>query len=282
HTVGVVAEATASVFALRLGAEGYEQAAVLVPMTFVVIVGTVCVSSVVAPRVAHRLGLADRKPQGILLVGAHAWGRMIAEALQNQGFRVLLVDTNRADLAAARMAGLQTHADSILAEHLLDEIDLGGVGRLIAATPNDWVNVLAVNRFGRVFGRGEVYQVAARKGADSGDEAHRHLHGRWLFDEQLTHDHLAQRVAAGAVVKATLLTEAFTFESFREHYGDQAVELFVVTDSGRLEVITAGNPPQPRPGDTLISLVDDPQGGPGRPGAGTEEKTTPAIGTGQG
>ena len=87
-------------------------------MTFVVIVGTVCVSSVVAPRVAHRLGLADRKPQGILLVGAHAWGRLITEAVTKEGFRVLLVDTNRIDLAAARMAHLDTHADSILAEYL--------------------------------------------------------------------------------------------------------------------------------------------------------------------
>jgi len=279
---GIVAAAVASVFALRLQAIGYEEAASLVPMTFLVIIGTVLVSSLVAPYVAHRLGMADRKPQGILLVGAHAWGRMIAETLQNQGFRVLLVDTNRADLASARMAGLQTYADSILSEHLLDDIDLGGVGRLIAATPNDWVNILAVHRFVRVFGRGEVYQVPAGKGADTGDVDHRHLHGRWLFDEQLTHDHLAQRVAAGAVVKATLLTELYTFESFREHYGTRAVGLFVVTKSGRLEVITAEKPPEPGPGDTLISLVDDPQDLPPRPDAGMEQDTTPAIGTGQG
>ena len=81
-------------------------------------------------------------------------------------------------------------------EHLLDEINLGGVGRLLAATPNDWVNILAVHRFVRVFGRSEVYQVPPRKRGESDD--HRHLHGRWLFDETVSCDQLARRVAQGA------------------------------------------------------------------------------------
>jgi NhaP-type Na+/H+ or K+/H+ antiporter len=251
---GIVAAAVASVFALRLQAEGYPEAGVLVPLTFLVIIGTVLSSSLLAPWVAHRMGLADLKPQGILLVGAHAWGRLVAEAVRDQGFRVLLVDTNRADLAAARMAGLQTHGESVLGEHLLDEIDLGGLGRLVAATPNDWVNVLAVHRFLRVFGRGEVYQLPPR--GEKADEAHRHLHGRWLFDEALSHDELTRRVVRGAVVKTTPLTEEFTYKSFRARYGDTAAVLFVVTVAGRLSVVTADQPIDPKPGDTLISLVE--------------------------
>ncbi len=272
---GIVAAAVVSVFALRLE-ETYPQAAALVPLTFLVIIGTVSVSSLLAPPVAHRLGLADRRPQGILMVGAHRWARMLAEAVQKQGFRALLIDTNRAHLAEARMAGLETHNDSILAEHLLDEIDLGGTGRLIVATPNDWVNILAVHRFMRVFGRGEVYQVAPRKGAESGDDAHRHLHGRWLFDERLTYQQLNKRIADGAVIKTTTLSDEFTYESFREHYGETAVALFVVTPSRRLEVITTDQPPDPKPGDTLISLVDDPDESNTEP---NDESNDPAIGT---
>ena len=253
---GIVAAAVASVFALRLQLEGHEEAAVLVPLTFLVIIGTVSFSSLIAPYLAHRMGVADPKPQGILLVGAHSWGRMIAEAIQKQGFRVLLVDTNRTDIAAARMAGLNVYGESILAEHILDEIDLGGLGRLIAATPNDWVNVLAVHKFIRVFGRAEVYQVPPPQEAESADEAHRHLHGRWLFNEDLTCADLARRVAGGSVVKTTPLTEAFTYDSFREHYGDQAVPLFVVSGK-RLAVAAARSPVDPKPGDTLISLVED-------------------------
>ena len=256
---GIVAAAVASVFALRLQlvqVEGYEEASVLVPLTFLVIIGTVLFSSLVAPPLAHRLGVADPRPQGVLLVGAHAWGRAIAEALKKQGFRVLIVDTNRTELAAARMGGLETCGESVLAEHLLDEIDLGGVGKLIAATPNDWINILTVHRFLRVFGRGEVYQVVPRKGGEGASDVHRHLHGRWLFDEELSYGELSRRVAAGAVTKTTPLTEEFTLESFRAHYGEGAIPLFVVSASKRLTVVTAEQPVEAKAGDTLISLVD--------------------------
>jgi hypothetical protein len=100
-----------------------------------------------------------------------------------------------------------------------------------------------------------VYQVPPR--AEMADEAHRHLHGRSLFDEYLSHGELARRVSRGAVVKATLLSAEFTHKNFRDHYGDKAVILFVVTAAGRLNVITAEQPVEPKPGDTLISLVEE-------------------------
>ena len=63
-------------------------------------------------------------------------------------------------------------------------------------------------------------------------------------------------MARGAVVKTTTLTDAFTFQSFQAHSGAQAIPLFVITASGRLDVIPADETVEPRAGDTLISLVD--------------------------
>ncbi len=253
---GIVAAAVASVFALKLEAQGYVEARALVPLTFAVIIGTVLSASIAAPAVAHRLGLADRNPQGVLWLGAHAWGRAIAEALHKLGIPVLMVDTNRENQAAARMAGLRTYGESILAEHAVDEMDLGGIGKLISATPNDWVNVLAVQRFSRIFPRAEVYQVPPARD-EATKEAHRHLHGRWLFGDKVNLGTLAGRIARKAVVKATPITEQFTYTSFRERYGDGAIPLFVVTESKRLVVVTADRPADPKAGETLVSLVDE-------------------------
>ena len=252
---GIVAAAVASVFALRL-APGEPQAAALVPLTFLTIIGTVLICSLTARRAAHHLGVADPDPQGIVFLGAHPWTRVIAEALDKQGFRVLVVDTNRANVAAARMAGLKTYGESILAEHALDEMDLGGIGKFIAAVPNDWINVLAVQRFREVFGRGHVYQVPPLR-RDEDPDPHRHLHGRWLFGPQATFAHLADRVARGAVVKATPITEQFTYEDFRDHYGDEAICLFVISESKRLRVLTDERTAEPQAGETLVSLVDE-------------------------
>ncbi|MHC4989495.1 MAG: cation:proton antiporter domain-containing protein [Planctomycetota bacterium] len=252
---GIVAAAVSSVFALRLLEEGVAGAERIVPLTFLAIVGTVLLYGLTGPAVARRLGVADPDPQGVLLVGASAWARSAGELLSRLGFRVLLVDTNRAHLAAARMADLPVYTGSILGEHALDELDLGGIGKLIAATPNDWVNVLAVQRFARVFGSGEVYQLVAGEMDERTAVAHEHLHGRRLFGRDVTYADLATRLTRSWVVKATPITEEFTYEDFQGHYGDNALSLFVVTQAKKLLVSTDEQPITPEAGQTLISLV---------------------------
>jgi NhaP-type Na+/H+ or K+/H+ antiporter len=255
---GIVAAAVASVFEPRLAAAGYADAHLLVPITFLVIIGTVAVYGLTSPVVAHRLGVADPNPQGVLLVGAHGWVRALGAVLQELGYRVLLVDSNRANIVAARMAGLPTYAGSILAEYAIAEMSLGGLGRLLAVTPNDWVNTLAVQRFRSIFGRAECYQLAPPEEMRSKQKLQRHLQGRWLFAEGITDAVLEQRFAEGAVVKATPLSKAFDYAAFRSLYGEQALPLFVITESGRLNVVTAGQSLKLLPGQTLVSLVQEP------------------------
>ncbi|MEE8142445.1 MAG: sodium:proton antiporter, partial [Planctomycetota bacterium] len=113
---GIVAAAVASLFALELTKEGFEEASLLVPLTFVVIIGTVAFYGLAAGPIARRLGLSQPQPQGILFAGAHSWARELAQGLHEQGFRVVLVDNNWENISAARMAGLPTYYCSILAE----------------------------------------------------------------------------------------------------------------------------------------------------------------------
>jgi len=249
---GIVAAAVASVFTIRLERIGYAEAHALVPATFITIIATVAISGLTAPFVARRLGVAEKNPQGILFVGAHGWVRSIASLLTKQGYRVLMVDTNWNNVNAARMAGLPTYAGSILAEHALDDIDLGGIGRLFAVTGNDWVNVLTVRRFERIFGRANCYQVAPE--ADK-KKRHQYLQGRVLFGEPFTNSELIRRHAAGHVPKATRLTESFDYTAYRDRYGDGAVSMFVQDEDRRLKVLTASEKSTPKAGQSVISLV---------------------------
>lgn len=264
---GIVAAAVSSVFALRLEEMGYANAHLLVPITFIVIIGTVSIYGLTSPLVAHRLGVADPDPQGILLVGARGWVRALASLLQAKGYRVLLVDSNRANVAAARMAGLPTYAGSILAEYAVAEMSLGGVGRLLAVTPNDWVNALAVQRFTGVFGRAACYQLPPQQEPEGRQALHKHLQGRWLFAAGITDAVLEQRFAQGATVKATPLSEEFDYAAFQSLYGETAVPLFVISEAGRLTVVTADQSPRPLPGQTLISLVQPEADQPDQPPA---------------
>lgn len=255
---GIVAAAVSSVFALRLAERGYAGADLLVSITFLVIIATVAIYGLTSPLVARRLGVADPDPQGILFVGAHGWVRVLAALLQDKGFRILLVDSNRANITAARMAGLATYSGSILAEYAIAEMRLGGIGRLLAVTPNDSVNTLAVQRFTRVFGRANCYQLPPQREPERKPALDKHVQGRWLFAPELTNAALEQRFAQGATFKATRLSESFDFATFQSHYGETAAPLFVIVGGGRLNVVTADEAADPRPGDTLISLADEP------------------------
>lgn len=254
---GIVAGAISSVFSLRLVEAGYPQAELLVPLTFLVIVGTVAIYGITAFPAARWLKLAQANPQGVLIIGAHPLSRAIAKTLHSEDCNVLLADNKWENVSAARMEGLPAYYGSVLADYALDEIELGGIGRLLALTPNDEVNALAALHFVGVFGRSEVYQLPPESEVVGGKEvlSPRHLRGRLLFGEGATYTYLTSRFAAGAVIKKTALTEEFDYEAFQKLYGAAAVPLLLISQNGELTVFTKNNPPRPRPGQTLISLV---------------------------
>jgi NhaP-type Na+/H+ or K+/H+ antiporter len=254
---GIVAAAVSSIFALDLAHEGFSDAERLIPVTFLVIVGTVVTYGLAAPPVARHLKVASPNPQGLLLVGADPWVRALARLLQSQGLSVVLVDSNWTHVAEARQAGLQAHYGNVLSEHVMEELELDGIGRLLALTSNDEVNALAALHFSEVFGNAGVYQIAppARRSRDRDRTLPGHLTGRFLFDTAATHEAITRRVQAGAVFKKTPITEEFDFEDFRAQHGDSALPLFTLKNSKELTVLVVGDTVSLKAGQALISLV---------------------------
>ncbi len=249
---GIVAAAVASVFALELG-----KASEFVAAAFLVIVGTVFVYGLTAGWVARRLGLSVRDPQGVLIVSAHAGARAIGHALMKAGIRVQLVDTDPEHIKAARMEGLSTCFANILSE-MMHEVDLGGLGRMIALTSNEEVNLLAAARGVELFGRKETYRLAiAPVSAERQAPSHEVLAGRVLFAKDATYSALDQRFAAGEVVKATKLTEEFDFDSFSTQY-PSALVMFVLDATGILAIRSTDVELFPVPGQTVVALVPPP------------------------
>lgn len=256
---GIVAAAIASIFSLKLIAMGYPEAEKLAPVVFMVIVGTVALYGLGAGRVARWLGVATPNPQGMLLLGASGWVRAVAQALKAEGVEVTLVDANWKNVVQARQDGLKAKYENILAEYAFDDLELDGVGRFLALTPNDEVNSLATVHASDVFERSNVYQLAP-EGANEGGrltEMPAHLQGRILFDTAATHAQITKRFAQGATIKRTGLTDEFGFDEFVEHYRGDALPLFVVTETGKVRVLDAQGKVPVKAGQTVISLVFD-------------------------
>ncbi|NQT71176.1 MAG: cation:proton antiporter [Chloroflexi bacterium] len=256
---GIVAAAVASVFALRLldTEVNHPEADELVPATFLVIIGTVTFYGLTVFPLARRLQIAQPNPQGFLIMGAHSWAREIAKTLQAKGYQVLLVDTDWENLSAARAAGLPTFYASILSQYALDKIDLSGIGYLLALTPNNGANSLAALHFAPFLGRANVFQLPPEESGEGRKEAvSHHIRGRLLFGPGITYSYLSRRFNTGSTMKATGLTEKFDHDDFDRLYGNTAVPLFLITETGNLAVFAADSQISPRPGDTLIGLVD--------------------------
>jgi len=253
---GIVAAAVSSVFALRLTEEGFSEARLLVPLTFVVIIGTVALYGLSSRPVARWLGVSKADPQGVLLVGAHNWALQIAQVLKENGITTLLVDTNPEHIGAARERNLRAHYGDILSEDLKDDANLDGIGRLLALTPNDAINALAALSFAEIFGRTDVYQLCVDENAPvARSPIPIHLRGRALFADKVSFETIDTHFATGATLQTIKLTSQFDYSAYQKEFGKRAMSLFVISETGTLQVVSVDNPPAPRPGQTIIALI---------------------------
>ncbi len=242
---GIVAAAVTSIFALEFeeaamaGKFGVElspmiaeQSRELVALVFLVIVGTVLIYGLAASPLARRLGLAAKNVTGILFAGADKWARSAAKLLHDDGHRVMLLDTNFNNVSAARMQGVEAQRANILSDFAEEELDLNGIGTLIAGTPNDEVNSMAAQRFIHQFGRAGVWQLAPeeREGHHRKSIAGE-IRSQNAFMHRPSHGLLSRIVAEGGEMKKSQLTEVFDFQKFQEAY-PSAIIMFLSDSKG--------------------------------------------------
>ncbi|MBT0963543.1 cation:proton antiporter [Denitromonas iodatirespirans] len=251
---GIVAAAVIALFSLQLEQKGYADAVLLVPLTFVVIIGTVVLQSLTAGPLARLLKVAEPGSGGFLIVGANPLARAIAQALSQNAVAVRLTDMLWDNVSRARMAGLQTYYGNPLSEHAEVYLNTAGLGRVLAMTADEHLNELACTRFKGDFGPKRVY--ALRVGAREKGRKAVSLAGLEAFGDGVNFVELSRRLARGAEIRRTNISEAFSFEQFRANYGERAVPLFAIDPKGRVEVFASETEVQPKAGWVVLALVD--------------------------
>lgn len=249
---GIVAAAVASVFSIELMGHGYPEANVMVPITFSVIIGTVAVYSLTSGLLARRLGLAQLDPQGLVVVGAHDWGRALAHEIHSAGYRVVMTDTNNTHCIDAEMLGLETYHCNVLSHVARDAINFAGTGRVLAITPNDETNTLVSLDFREMFGRRGTFQLRSNNPENTLKQVPTDLGGRPLFADGMTYDYLEHLYEGGSRFFTIPVDNVKDIEN---RIAKGMIPLFVITSDGDLLIWTDNDPPRLRQGYQLIALV---------------------------
>lgn len=255
---GIVAAAVSAIFALRLHEHGDPNAQLLVPLTFLVIIGTVVLQSATARPLARLLGVAEPAPAGFLIIGANPVARALGKALNQLGSRVLLTDSSWENIRAARMDGLPTYFGNPTSQHADAHLDLVGLGHLLALSPSSEMNALACMRFRHDFA--EPRRFTLPSGADSRrSDKHRsseQVRGRELGLPALTYPQFASRLGRGAEIRITTLTEAFDWPAYQAFHGNRATLLLARDTRGWVHIAGPSQALEPQPGWSLVALVD--------------------------
>ena len=254
---GIVAAAVSSLFALRLESNGYEQAALLVPLTFMVIIGTVVIQSLTAGWLASKLGLSSRGEQGVLIVGSNKVALAIGEALLEQGMKVKVIDTRRQGLHEARMAGMETFYGNPLSEHAERYMDLTGYTHLMAISRSAEANAVVCDRYRHEFGPKRVFAIQSAGGDEDDDRQGlvQRLRANMLFARDLTWSKLASLLSQDVEIRATRLTDEFDFEAFVARWGNKATQLFAFDSENKLRVRVLDQSWHPETGWKLVSVL---------------------------
>lgn len=252
---GIVAAAISALFAIKMEALGIAGAELIVPLVFVLIIGSVLIQSLTARPLAQWLKATAPPPTGFLIIGANAFARALAAALIRHKVRVLLVDTSWDAVQDARMESMETYYGNPLSEHADQHLDLTGIACLLSVSPYRQINSLAGYHYLNLFGRGNALMLHEPSDRNRGDNAQLWSKLPQLFDGKSTYSRLASIMARGGQVKETGLTEAFSWDDYLAHQPDNIVPLFAVDPKGRIRIFHDRAKFQPEQGWRVISLI---------------------------
>ncbi|MEE9321401.1 MAG: sodium:proton antiporter [Granulosicoccus sp.] len=279
---GIVAAAVSSVFVLRLQEANVAMADLLVPLTFSLIIGTVVFQSLTAKPLADRLGISNPEPNGILFFGANEIALILAKALQTESIRVLLSDTSWRNVSQARRAGFDAYHGNPTSGHAEENLDLEGIGNLIAVSSNRDANALASIHFRSEFGSSAVFTLEGASDDDiyeRFDTANRNR-ANPLFDDSLSYASLLKLLREGEIRHLVIPEEKDDTDEnseasqLSEHSidsrindspapideqstpDDKSIRLFAIDKDSILHIYGAGEQITPKPGWRLIVLND--------------------------
>ncbi|MBG7630596.1 MAG: sodium:proton antiporter [Bacteroidetes bacterium] len=156
---GIVAAGIASLFGLKLEMQGEPGAEYITPMVFMIVLGTVLLNATTARFFSKILRVFLKSSEGIMIIGATNFSRLIANYLKKNGRRVVLIDNNANHIEKAKSLNLEAIQGDIYSDELAENIEFNDIGYLLALTGGSQVNEFALEKFSPIFGENGAFRV---------------------------------------------------------------------------------------------------------------------------
>lgn len=211
---GIVAAAVASLFSLyllsdkiRLPEELRSDVELLVPLTFMVILGTVTLNGLLAKPVAKLLKVVGEEKNGLMILGANEGSIAIAKYLEKKGFSSTLMDLSKENIRHAKAEGLHAEERNILAEEN-EDLSLEDAGYLLALTSSNDVNIFACRKLKDDIGDRVYRLITANEIKFSALSRPNHI----LFDQQTDYFKFIEMVRKYPTVQEVMIKNQNQFD----------------------------------------------------------------------
>jgi len=155
---GIVAASTASAFGLELTERDVPGAEYIIPVTFMIIIGTVLYYSLVSPWLARLLGLAGEHRPALLMIGAPPWALTVGEGLTRAGADVTVWTEDPDEARAAAERGLPSFGGPLDPEDNSADSPLEDVAAFAVVSDDDSLNQLLSFQLAELYEANQVYR----------------------------------------------------------------------------------------------------------------------------
>lgn len=248
---GIVAAGIASLFGLQLAADGVEGAEYITPLVFMIVLGTVLLNAATARIFAKITGVFLKKSEGILIIGASEFPRIIADYFEKIGKQVVLIDSNKVNIDKAEELGLEAMNVDIYSDELLDNIELNNIGFLIALTVNNEINQYAIDKFKNQFGENGAYRLPTAEELDACDGQNEEL-----FSHISDFISLTDAIEEDPTIYESKVETISDYQSIVKNEDINPIPLFIKYPNNKLDIIsnTDADLEKLQKGTTLVYL----------------------------
>lgn len=234
---GIVAAGIASLFSLKLMQKGIQEAEILTPLVFAIVLGTVVLNATTARLMASLLKVKQAVSDGILIVGANTASRIVAKYLHSQQKHVVVIDNSEEMIEKARDMGLDVIQANVYNMDLEENFDLLDMGYMMTMTSNDSVNEYVCKHYQEVFGENGTYRLISK---DEMEQKMVKNENQTLFANFADFYHVNEIAKDNATPHQIQIKSTTHFEQMMKELNKRKfIPLFIKHQDGRVTIISA-------------------------------------------